>query len=134
MTQQDDVRSQRIWLGDDGIVRTKMMPGVFELELSDAQEVVHAVAAVGGNVARPVLVDLREVRSMSRECRKYFAGPETAKVEAAAALLVVSPVARAIGNFFMGLNRPLCPTRLFTSEADALVWLKQFVTESPRSA
>ena len=30
-------------------------------------------AGVGGNVAGPVLVDLREVRSMSRDCRKYFA-------------------------------------------------------------
>jgi hypothetical protein len=132
MTQKRDVRSQSIWLGDDGIVRTKMKPDVFDLELEDAQEVIQAVASVVGDAARPVLVDLRELRSMSRDCRKYFAGPETAKVEAAAALLVVSPVARAIGNFFMGLNKPLIPTRLFTSEADALVWLKRFVTEPSR--
>jgi hypothetical protein len=37
-------------------------------------------------------------------------------------------VARAIGNFFMGLNKPLIPTRLFTSEAEALGWLREFVT------
>ncbi|HEY6177021.1 MAG TPA: hypothetical protein VIX73_21340 [Kofleriaceae bacterium] len=115
-------------MGDDGIVRMTMQPGVYDLELTDAREVIQAVNSLSGGVRRPVLVDLREVRSMSRDCRKYFAGPETAAAEAAAALLVVSPIARAIGNFFMGLNKPLLPTRLFTSEADALTWLRGFVT------
>jgi hypothetical protein len=126
MTQH--VRSEDISLGEDGILRLKMKPGVFDLDLADAQEVIRAVAELGGGVARPALVDLRELRSMSRDCRKYFAGPETAKVESAVALLVGSPVARAIGNFFMGLNKPLIPTRLFTSEAEALGWLREFVT------
>jgi hypothetical protein len=48
-------------------------------------------------------------------------------VESAAALLIGSPLTRAIGNFFMGLNKPLIPTRLFTSETEALAWLKGFV-------
>ena len=128
MTQHCDVRSQRISLGDDGIVRTTMQPGVVDLDLTDAKDVIRAVGSLCGGVRRPVLVDLRELRSMSRDCRKYFAGPETAATEAAAALLVVSPIARAIGNFFMGLNKPLLPTRLFTSEDDALTWLRGFVT------
>ena len=127
MAQRCDLRSQSISLGDDGIIRMQMQPGVFDLELADAQEVIGAVSALCGGVRRPVLVDLRGVRSMTRECRKYFAGPETAAAEAAAALLVVSPIARAIGNFFMGLNKPLMPTRLFTSEDDALVWLRGYV-------
>ena len=38
-----------------------------------------------------------------------------------------SPLTRAIGNFFLGLNKPLMPTRLFTSEEEALAWLKTFV-------
>lgn len=128
MTQHHEVRSQTIWLDDDGIVRMKMKPDVFELDLADAQEVIRTVDAMCGGVRRPTLVDLRELRSMSRDCRKYFAGPETARVQVAVALLVVSPLARAIGNFFMGLNKPLIPTRLFTSEADALVWLRSLVT------
>jgi hypothetical protein len=128
MTQHCDVRSQSISLGDDGIVRTRMQPGVFDLDLTDAQDVIRAVGSLCGGVRRPALVDLRELRSMSRDCRKYFAGAQTAEVEAAVALLVVSPVARAVGNFFMGLNKPLIPTRLFTLEADALAWLRGFVT------
>jgi hypothetical protein len=128
MTQQREVRSQSISLGDDGIVRITMKPGVFELGLADAQEVIQAVGAMCAGVRRPALVDIRELRSMSRDCRKYFAGPETAQVESAAALLVLSPLTRAIGNFFMGINRTLLPTKLFTSEADAVAWLEGFVT------
>jgi hypothetical protein len=128
MTQHCDVRSQSISLGDDGIVRTRMRPGVLELELADAEEVIRAVGTVCGGVPRPALVDLRELRSMSRECRKYFAGPDTAKVETAVALLILSPLTRAIGNFFMGINKTVVPTRLFTSETEAVAWLRGFVT------
>jgi hypothetical protein len=128
MAQRCDLRSQNISVGDDGIVRMQMQPGVFDLELADAEEVIRAVSSLCGGVRRPVLVDLRELRSMTRDCRKYFAGPQTAAVEAAAALLVVSPIARAIGNFFMGLNKPLVPTRLFTAEPEAVAWLRGFVT------
>ncbi len=127
MAQRCDVRSQRISLGDDGIIRVEMQPGVFDLELSDAQEVIRAIGSLCDGVRRPVLVDLRGLRSMTRECRKHFAGPETADAEAAVALLVVSPIARAMGNFFMGLNKPLLPTRLFTAEPEALTWLRGFV-------
>jgi len=126
--QRCDVRSQRISLGDDGIIRVEMQPGVFDLELSDAQEVIRAIGSLCVGVRRPALVDLRGLRSMTRECRKYFAGPETAAIESAVALVVVSPVARAVGNFFMGLNKPLLPTRLFTVEPEALAWLRGFVT------
>ena len=34
-----------------------------------------------------------------------------------------SPVSRTIGNFFLGLHRAPYPTRLFSSEREALGWL-----------
>lgn len=71
----------------------------------------------------PVLVDLRAVRSQSAEARAYLAGPEATKVSAAVALLVASPLSRAIGNFYLGFNRPEVPTRLFTDEIEAERWL-----------
>ena len=76
---------------------------------------------------RPVLVDMTDVRSMNRDARMYYAGPETAAVECAAALLVGSPLTSVIGNFFLGLNKPLIPTRLFTREEEALTWLGSFL-------
>jgi hypothetical protein len=127
MTRHREIRSQDIWLDDDGIIRARLKPGI-DLQLDDAKEVVAVMASLGGGVPRPVLVDVGATRSMSRDARKYFAGAETAKVESAVALLIKSPLARAIGNFFMGVNKTLFPTRLFTSEEEALAWLRDFLT------
>jgi hypothetical protein len=126
MAAEVSVRTQRIRLGDDGIVRAELLPHI-DVDRGDAVEAVEAIATIAGGRRRPVLVDIRRVRTMSREARMYFAGVETSHVESAAALLVASPLTRAIGNFFLGLNKPLFPTRLFTSEADAIAWLASFV-------
>ena len=123
MNQPVEVRTQFIWRDGDGIIRVKIKPHI-DLNLADAQEALRAIDGLCEGRKRPVLVDITEIKSMDREARVFFAGPETAQVESAAALVVRSPLTRAIGNFFMGLNKPLFPTRLFTSEAEALSWLK----------
>jgi hypothetical protein len=118
-----ELRSQSIELGADGIVRARLKPGV-DVGAEDAIEAVRVIALLCADGRRPVLVDMSQLRSMTRDARVYFAGPETAKVESAVALLIKSPLTRAIGNFFMGLNKTLFPTRLFTSEAEAVQWLR----------
>jgi hypothetical protein len=71
----------------------------------------------------PMLCDLSNVVKMSRECRQHFAGPEHAAIFSKCALIVASPIGKIIGNFFLGANRPLRPTRLFTDKDEALTWL-----------
>jgi hypothetical protein len=56
-----------------------------------------------------------------------MAGPEGLKVSQAVALLMGSPVSRVLGNLYLGLNKPPIPTRLFTSEEEAKVWLRSFL-------
>ncbi len=121
-----EMRCLTVWREDDGIVRMKVKPNM-QVNLQDVQASVHAVSELCGGKRSPILVDMRGLMSMDREARTFLAGEETAKVESAAALIIASPLTRAIGNFFMGLNKPLIPTRLFTSEAEALAWLKGFV-------
>jgi hypothetical protein len=70
---------------------------------------------------------MQGIKSITREARAYYAGPDTAKVSTACALVVKSPMAKAVGNFFMGLNQSMVPTRLFNSEAQALEWLQQYI-------
>jgi hypothetical protein len=74
-------------------------------------------------IPRPLLCDLTNVVKMTQDCRKHFAGPEHAATFSRCALIVTSPVSRIIGNFFLGLNKPLKPTRLFTNKEDGLKWL-----------
>ena len=73
-----------------------------------------------------VLIDLTKITEISKEARDYFANERTASIRRATALLVGSPVSRVIGNFFMGLNKPISPTRLFTDQHKAIQWLHTF--------
>ena len=59
-----------------------------------------------------------------------LSGPEALVVSHAVALLVGSPLSRAIGNFYLGFNRPTVPTRIFNAEAAALEWLQTFSSKA----
>src|SRR5687767_15485566 len=72
-------------------------------------------------VVRPVIMDLRSIRSMDRDARAYYAGPEVAARTPAAALLVGNPLTRVIGNFFLGLNK--ARSEEHTSELQSLAYL-----------
>ncbi len=73
-----------------------------------------------------VLIDMTGVNEISKDARDYFANERTASIQRATALLIGSPVSRVIGNFFMGLNKPVSPTRLFTDPQKAIRWLHTF--------
>jgi hypothetical protein len=72
----------------------------------------------------PLLCDLTNVIKMTQDCRKHFAGREHAAVFSKCALIVSSPIGKIIGNFFLGANKPLRPTRLFNNKEEGLSWLK----------
>lgn len=117
-------RSSRIVFGEDGIVRITVHPGT-EMSLADAQENLRLVSSAFDGRPVPVLVDISKIRSLAPEARRHFEGPESTRVHRALALLVGSPVARVIGNFFLSAVRGRVPTRLFTAEADAIAWLTE---------
>lgn len=116
----------KVWVGDDGIARVIHFPGV-ELTLTGAQETMAAYLKVSKGSKLPLLVDTKEMKSMTRESRLYYASEETAKTGRAVAIIVGTPVSKVLGNFYIGLSNPHLPSRLFTSEQDALAWLKGFL-------
>lgn len=81
--------------------------------------------------AVPVIVDVRNVRYTTREVRMFMSGPDVAPFTLAVAALVGSAFSRFLGGFFIGLNRPSYPIRLFTSEPEAIAWLRKFVASPP---
>jgi hypothetical protein len=118
-------RTAEIWLDEHGILITDDFPGLHH-DLVDAKENVAAYTRLYGGRPRPLLVCMQNVSATSREARTLYSSAATATYVAAVALLVGSPLSRAIGNFFLGLNRSPYPTRLFTSRAEAHTWLLQF--------
>lgn len=119
------LRTARVMLGEDGIARYVALPGA-EVTLADAWETHQAIAALYAGGRYPLLVDIREVKSASREARNFFASADAATTTRAVALLVTSPVSRLIGNFFIHLSKPVFPVRLFTDEDECISWLEGF--------
>lgn len=106
----------------NGIVHAVMRQGC-DMRLEDAQANVAMMYELGGRKRSLVLVDMRGVRSQTRETRAYFAGPEAEKATLAVALMIGSPVSRVLANFFMHLIPQRIPTAIFTDEAAAIRWL-----------
>lgn len=111
------------WVDQNGICRTQVKKNSV-VDLTEAIENTKAVIKVSNNIIRPLLVDLREIKSISKPARDHFAIRNRVPPISAIAMLVKSPLSRIIGNFFLGINKPSVPTKLFSSEKTALVWLK----------
>lgn len=117
----------KAWLdAEHGISRVDFIPGTHQT-LQFAQEQIAAIAKLIKGKPRPYLVDLRNVKSTNHEARKYFAGRESKAAWTAAALLTGTPLSNAIANLWLAANNSRDnPVKLFTSEADAITWLKTF--------
>lgn len=124
---QDALRTRTcvLWL-EHGIVYGQFLAGA-DVTADDARDNLSVTARLTAGARRPVLVDLRPVRSQSAEARALFAGPNATAVTLAVALVTNSPLSRVLGNFFLGFNRPETPARLFTSVEAAERWLRTFM-------
>ena len=111
------------WLADDDILVTVVKPGA-EISLKDAQENSAAVCKLANKNVYPLLVDQNQIKSIPKEARSYFGAADRNRNANFIAILIDSPVSRMIGNFFIGLDKPTAPTKLFTSENEAIEWLK----------
>ena len=108
---------------EDGIALFESRPGAHET-LPAAKEVVEGYNHLGGGRRLLAVADIRRARSVDRAARQYYASDEMTAVVRALALVVDSGVSRVLGNFFLGLNKPSIPTRLFRSVDDGVTWLK----------
>lgn len=118
----DARRARASVLYRDRFVRVVFLPNV-EVGLEDARDCLRIGLELHADNGAPVLVDLRTVRSMSADARAFFAGPNGIKVAPAVAVIVSSPLTRAIGNFYLGFNRPRVPTKLFSNLDASERWL-----------
>ena len=118
-----DSRRWKATIRDDGILHVVYPPNAQIID-EDAEEVLSWVERQCVERRRPLLVDSSTTRSMTRDARNRYA---KADQPAAVAILVSTPTARMIGNFFLGLNQLLVPVRLFSDEGSALTWLNDYL-------
>jgi hypothetical protein len=91
----------------------------------DAQENVAFFYTYARALGRPTgnAVIMTNMLAQEAEARRAYANIDPQLVFAAA-LVVESALSRALGSFFIGLSRPIVPTKLFDSLESAIEWLK----------
>ena len=112
-------------LGSNGICYTVVKPNA-SIKLQDALENSDAIKKISGEKIYPLLVNLKQINSITKEARDHFSMQDRTPGVTAIGMLIKSPVSRIIGNFFLGLNKSTVPAKLFTDEEKAIAWLKQF--------
>lgn len=112
----------RVNLADEGHVVLRLPAGEV-VTGSIAVRAAERIEGIAGAHKLPLLLILSGVESITRGARDIFSA---ARSLSAVAVLGISPVDRVIANFLLGGEVQPCPTRYFSREADALLWLKRY--------
>lgn len=113
------------WMGSDGVGRTKVKEGAL-VTIKEAKENAKVVVSLSDKEF-PLLIDSTGIKSITKEGRDFFSMNNRESLVIALGILVNSPLSRVVGNFFMGLNKPRVDTKLFSSEEEAIQWLKSYL-------
>lgn len=95
------------------------------IHLEAAKKIVAERLKLQQGVAYPVFCDLRGIRDSDKAARDYLAREGSELVKAVGAL-VESPVTKVMLNFYLKIDRPRTPTQMFTSQDDALLYLRAY--------
>ena len=111
---------------EDGIVYMRSKKDA-DINLDATKLAIKARRTLQNNKPMPVLIDTSNVWQVSDEARAYSATKEVEELSIAMALLPGSSLATImIANFFIKINKPSIPTKMFKNEGEAIEWLKKF--------
>lgn len=113
------------------VLQEKLLVATFKkglhIDLDTAREVVKSRLHFTSGKIVAVLILNGGVIGMTKEAREYLASPEgTAKIRATA-IVLNSIFGSFLGNFFLSVNKPDMPVRIFSHQSTAVKWLKKFI-------
>jgi hypothetical protein len=108
------------------IYKLKLQSNI-ELDANDAIEIRSNFLSLSNGKKWGVLVDAENFFSTTSEFRQLSASKEYTDLRLALAIVTNSMATKIIGNFFIKVNKPASPTKLFSDEKQAFEWLKRLL-------
>ena len=115
-----------VFLREDQILQINIFPHSLIGE-NEAKKMTDASLKLTRNVMFPVMIVVGEFADFDKSSREYSADPEKEVGSSAKAYLLNNLGHIIIANFFLKVNKPVKPVRIFKNEQDAIKWLKNFV-------
>jgi hypothetical protein len=117
-----------IWI-EDGILMSDYKPGTV-MDFDAAKTIVEDRLQYTKGKSFPILIDFTHIKSVTKEARDYMNNSEGGlKGLLCGAFVGNNSVAVLFINLYLKINRPVIPTRFFTSKKDALRWLTEIRNE-----
>ncbi|WMJ73052.1 hypothetical protein RCC89_07740 [Cytophagaceae bacterium ABcell3] len=115
-------------------ISIKLVNGIIHINFNDSTEVDINVAkeifAYSTNTIklenRLLLVDVRNLKLVTQEARRYFAEEDPKQTVKAIAFYSENILHKIIYSFFKHANNPPYPARFFKSYEEAVHWLNQY--------
>jgi hypothetical protein len=108
------------------IYKLKLQSNI-ELDANDAIEIRSNFLSLSNGKKWGLLVDAENFFSTTSEFRQLSASKEYTDLRLALAIVTNSMATKIIGNFFIKVNKPASPTKLFSNEKQAFEWLKRLL-------
>lgn len=113
----------QMWI-EDGVFHIVVLTDSFTLDM--AKECVRERMRITRGKPYPMLSDSRNVVDFEKGARKYLAHNDQVTNLNAGAILIKNRLQKLLGSFFLFINKPGVPARLFTDREEALAWLAEF--------
>lgn len=113
-------------LREDGIMQYNIKPHT-EYSVRDVMAANDAAGKLGSGKAYPNIIFIDHFLNADADCRKYAASEESNVYTVADAFVLNSVALKLIGNFYIKVNKPVRPTRIFSNEQEAIDWLYSFL-------
>lgn len=111
-----------IFVLSSNIFKLKPKSGI-ELDVEDGYEIRRNFLLLSKGNKFAVLTDATNFFATTSELRQLLASQEFTDLRFATAIVTQSMASKIIGNFFIKVNKPATPTKLFSSEEIAFEWL-----------
>ncbi|MDP1744379.1 MAG: hypothetical protein Q8L90_02310 [Bacteroidota bacterium] len=121
LLENDEVRIEL----ELGILIAKWKNSFVDLNIAQ-QAVVNRLEATDF-IPYPMVIDIKSIKSITKPSRDFLASEKGCQGIIAAAFLIDSSLGRILGNFFIQINKPLRPTKIFTNEIKAKKWLSKYI-------
>ncbi|MFL5762471.1 MAG: hypothetical protein ACJ77K_00935 [Bacteroidia bacterium] len=120
-----ELRASTVSLREDGIMHFDLK-AVDEFGVNDVRDILRTVESIGGGKKFCNLVTVNQYVAIHKDARALSAKEEGNLYTIADAMIVNTTAMKLVLNIYMAFDKPIRPTRSFTSESDAIAWLKTF--------